>query len=167
MNKRIAVRVSLWLACTALIWFMSSCEEDCIYHHYKSTGKGGWRNQDTLIFDIPITDTTATYCVNLEVRNNLTYKYREVYLMTEVSFLHRSRTTAISSDLICYPLTTKDGEWSGSGWGSILQSSRPLRLIHFKNSGTLHYKVYHKMNTPLLQGIPDIGLKVAKRGATD
>lgn len=162
-NKQVLDGIKGWFVCLLAVFSLSSCQEkECVYHDYRHVNEKGWSAGDTLIFDIPVTDTLSAYQVELDVRNTTSYKYKEIYIMVEMSYGDEPQK-AISSDLICYPLTDPEGIWSGIGWGTILQNSIPFRSVHFAHPGNLRYRIYHKMNDPVLIGIRDVGIKITKK----
>lgn len=160
-NRILYAQASRMLACLFLAGITVSCEQGCIYHHYQPTDSECWSNRDTLFFEIPVTDTLNTYRIDLEMRNHSSYPFREIFLMVEGTYRNEKGESRVT-ELICYPLTDSSGKWLGTGWSNTLQSSHPLKYAHFTRSGTLNYKIYHKMNVPFLTGIQDVGMKVTR-----
>lgn len=161
-NRKTFLYTGCRLVCFWWVFFAFSChEKECIYHEYKPIHEKGWDATDTVFFNIPITDTLSTYSVELDIRNTTLYPYKDVYIMVETGYGNKAQKV-ISSDLICYPLADQKGKWMGTGWGTLLQNSRPLKTLYFTHSGSLTYKIYHKMNDSSLRGIRDVGIKIIR-----
>lgn len=149
----------LWL-CAGML--LPSCQKGTEYHQFRRTDNRNWSKQDTLHFEIPVTDTLFLHQLAVEVRHNVQYPYREILLAIETDFCDsRGRHARPETHLVRYRLTDPQGEWLGEGWGSQLQTAHTLRRLCFPRSGTLHCKIYHRMNAASLPGIEDIGLHLS------
>ncbi|MEI7502126.1 MAG: gliding motility lipoprotein GldH, partial [Paludibacter sp.] len=112
-----------------------------------------------VIFDIPITDTLATYNVYVNIRNIGDYPYQNLWF-----FLNKKSpdSVLIKDSIECY-LADNRGKWLGKGVGSIFEM--PVlyqQKVHFKNAGNYQYKIVHGMRDTILVGINDIGMRVEK-----
>ncbi len=142
---------------------LSSCrDQNCVFHQYRHVHEEGWLAQDTLHFEIPVTDTLSTYALELDLRNTTSYRYKDLYMMVEMEY-GDSVFQPLTADIIRYPLTDETGKWKGSGWGTVLQNSLLLRTFFFAHPGQLRCKIYHKMNDCPLTGIKDVGLKLSRK----
>lgn len=148
-----------------LIWaifislFTVACNQNDVYLKYQTIAPEGWSKDSVFTFDIPITDTTASYNVYVNIRNRGEYPYQNLWL-----FL--SKTTPdkkLGNDTIeCY-LADQKGKWLGSGVGSLY--NMPIlykQNTHFKTAGTYRYQIIQGMRDDLLVGINDIGMRVEK-----
>jgi len=153
MNK------SLWVLCIA--FFAIACTSNDVYFQYQSVAQKGWGKDSLCRFDIPITDTIATYNVYVNVRNRGEYPYQNLWI-----FLNKTTPDSIESkdSIECY-LADQRGKWLGKGLGTILEMPVLYQQnVKFKKAGTYHYKIVHGMRDSVLKGINDIGMRVEKVG---
>lgn len=144
-----------------LMLFVTACDSNTMYHSYLNTPEGGWGKSDTLTFKAPIKDSLATYRVSIEVRNREDYPYSDLYLFVA----HNTQdSTVFITDTIKCTLADKSGKWTGTGVGSLYQSSGDsYTFITPKRSGNLVFKVSHGMRDFDLKGINDIGIKIERK----
>jgi gliding motility-associated lipoprotein GldH len=109
---------------------------------------------------VPITDTTATYNVYVNVRNTSEYPYQNFWFFIEKSF---DTQPTVSKDTVeCY-LAYDNGKWIGNGVGAAFDMPVLIEQnLKFAAAGTYRYKIYQGMREDNLQGIRDIGLRVEK-----
>lgn len=151
-------RFVICLCGASLVPFLSSCEDNCVYHDYQHLTNSNWNSHDTLCFRIPITDSLAIYRLDLEMRHTTEFVYKEALIMLESHYGNQQSKTR----LFCFPIVAEDGRWLGTGWGNTLQLSKSLGEYCFAHRDTLFFRIYHLMNEPQLKGISDVGLKVTK-----
>jgi gliding motility-associated lipoprotein GldH len=138
---------------------MMACNRNDVYFQYANVNPIGWSKDSLYGFDVEITDTISHYNVYVNVRNNGTYPYQNLWV-----FL--SRTTpekVIERDSIEFYLTDKRGKWLGSGLGSV--HHMPVlyqQNVSFHKAGIYHYSLVQGMRDTLLMGINDIGIRVEK-----
>ena len=150
------LKVSILCSATALLCM--GCDSRTVYHSYRNIPAGGWRKSDTLRFAFPVRDTLRSYRITVEVRNEDSYPYRELYL-----FLHRynTRDSAFSvTDTLKCLLTNQEGKWKGTGVGAVYQSGYPFADLPILYTGDYQIGISHGMKDELLPGIDDIGIKV-------
>lgn len=143
-----------------LLFILTACESNTTYHSYLHPSDKGWGKKDTLTFKVPIKDSLDTYSVDVEVRNRADYPYCNLFLFVS----HNTKdSTVFVTDTIEYALADKTGSWTGTGWGSLHQSSSHYTFITPKRKGNIIIKVAHGMREEVLDGISDIGIKITKR----
>ncbi|MDD4970442.1 MAG: gliding motility lipoprotein GldH [Paludibacter sp.] len=150
---------SFWVLFVAI--FAIACTSNDVYFQYQSVAQKGWSKDSLYRFDIPITDTVATYNVYVNVRNRGEYPYQNLWL-----FLNKTTPDSIQSkdSIECY-LADQRGKWLGKGLGSILEMPVLYQQnVRFKKAGTYHYKIVQGMRDSVLKGINDIGMRVEKVG---
>jgi len=147
----------LWAIFISL--FTVACNHDDVYLKYQTIVPEGWSKDSTFTFDIPITDTTASYNVFVNIRNRGEYPYQNLWL-----FL--SKTTPdkklVNDTIECY-LADQKGKWLGSSVGSLYNMPVLYKQnTRFKTAGTYRYQIIQGMRDDLLVGINDIGMRVEK-----
>ncbi|MGI6220166.1 MAG: gliding motility lipoprotein GldH [Bacteroidaceae bacterium] len=140
-----------------------SCERDTVFHRFQRVPEKGWAAGDTLLFEIPVRDSVPDYVFYAEVRHSVRYPFRELFLAIDWTYRSAAGDSPVRHEIVRYPLADERGQWLGTGWGSLRVSAFPLRTLRFVRRGTLRCKVYHLMNGQPLQGIEDVGLRLAKR----
>lgn len=152
------LRNSIWLLLTG--YLIVACNENTVYHSYRSIPSEGWRKSDTLFFNIPVKDSLEHLHLSVEIRNKSNYAYRNLYL----SVSHNLEDSMVwKTDTLLLMLADKEGKWSGTGWGSLFQSTLPIGSVVVQHPGNYTFKIAHRMQDELLKGINDIGVKIEGR----
>lgn len=141
------------------LWLASACMEHTMYHSYHSIPAKGWSKSDTLVFRVTIPDSLKALKLFAEVRNNNKYAYQNLYLVVENNL---QDSTIFETDTLELTLADKEGKWTGTGWGSLFQSSQPLGTAVTQHPGNYTFKVSQGMKDEQLMGISDIGIKVMR-----
>ncbi|GAE85939.1 gliding motility lipoprotein GldH [Bacteroides reticulotermitis] len=141
------------------ICFSTACiEKNTVYHSYQSLSQTGWGKSDTLFFQVMLNDSVPTL-LNLfaEVRNQNSYPYQDLYLFVSQNL----RDSLIwETDTIEIALTDKAGRWKGNEWGSLHQSTVPIRSVIVSHTGKRTIKVAHGMKDFRLSGLNDVGIRI-------
>ena len=141
------------------ILLLSSCDDRRFFEESIKIDNGRWRSDNILPFSVVITDTSTTYNVYLDVRNDISYPFSNLYLFLKT--LHPNGQ--VTRDTIECTLAGYDGKWLGSGSGSV-RFNRFLfqRGMRFRIPGTYLLELEQAMRTEELPGIRDIGLRIDK-----
>lgn len=94
-----------------------ACTSSTSFSEYKSIGADGWHRQLPLKWHPQVTDSTATYSVDLAVRHTSAYKYGN--LAMRVDFI--AADGALTSKQVVLKTTDDNGNWKGSGFGALYQ----------------------------------------------
>jgi len=138
---------------------LSSCDDAVVFESNQSIEGGLWKNNAPLSFEFDIKDTVALNNFYINLRNGEEYPFSNLFLFVEMEFPNGKK----SVDTLECPLAAPNGEWYGSGLGDIYDN----RIIYkerkqFPLEG--HYKVniQQAMRTEAVEGIYDVGFRVAK-----
>lgn len=139
--------------------FIVGCTTRDVYFQYNTVNAKGWSKDSLYVFNVPITDTSATYNVYINLRNSGDYPYQNLWL-----FLSRKspNKTGLKDSIECY-LADQRGKWLGTGLGSIREM--PIlyqQNVKFDQPGTYNYYIVQGMRDSILTGINDIGMRVEK-----
>lgn len=157
---------TLSLFCGVLIFFLLiSCDDGSVYHTYQ-TMPNFWHKDSAVVFKFEERDTLRDYNLFLTLRNDNSYKYSNLFLITEMQFPH-GRTI---SDTLEYIMANPDGSWLGTGFGDLKESKLWYREgVRFSESGTYTFSVRQAMRRNgsvdpivILEGIRDVGLRIEK-----
>jgi gliding motility-associated lipoprotein GldH len=117
---------------------------------------GQWPKADIKQFELDVKDTQAK---NLFVilRNNNYYPFQNIFLMLSV----QQGKNIIRKDTLEFPLAQPNGQWLGTGFGSVKETKYIAypKGISFPKPGKYLITVQHGMRAKALLGIEDVGLK--------
>ena len=145
------------IAVVAVAVVLTACSGRTVYSYFRSTSLTGWEQDSTLVYDVSITDTLATYNVILSVRHTAAYPYQNIWF-----FVDNGLTGG--RDTLEYYLADQRGRWLGNGWGE--RKEMPCLIMqgaHFPHSGTYRFGVQHGMREERLRGVSEVGLMVEKQ----
>ncbi|MDR1370427.1 MAG: gliding motility lipoprotein GldH [Dysgonamonadaceae bacterium] len=135
-------------------------EKNGLYFQYKGIENGKWNQNTSFNFAIEITDTLSYYDIFLEIRNNDSYPFRNLWLFVNL----KTPEGSTRKDTANCELADIFGKWHGKG-GSLYALSLPFEQnVRFHIPGTYLYSIRQGMRTEELEGISDIGLRVVKQG---
>lgn len=152
-------RNNIWLLFLTITFLTTACDKKTVYHSYQSIPTEGWRQSDTLFFNIPVKDSLIRFNLAAEIRNKSNYTYRNLYLVTSHNL---EDSTVWKTDTLLLMLADKEGKWNGTGWGSLFQSELPIGTITIRHPGNYTFKITHGMQDEALKGINDIGVIVER-----
>jgi gliding motility-associated lipoprotein GldH len=150
------IRITVILLSMACIY---SCDRGRIYESAVRIPDSEWYIREHARFEVEITDTVSSCDVLINVRNNVAYKYMELWLFVSSC----SPAGNVRRDTVKIMLADHHGKWLGKGLGDKFDN----RLLFQKNvrfpvSGTYVFEYEHAMRDEPLTGIDDIGLRIEK-----
>lgn len=155
-NRNLCLKGIILLFVASLL---SACDKQTVYHSFQSLPTEGWLREDTLSFDVKVTDSLTYYKLSLEVRNRSNYPYQNLPL----SICYTTADSIPSpTDTIQLILADKEGIWKGDGWGGLYQTAVSAGSVRIGKPGTYLFKVAYTLPDERLQGINDIGIKLKR-----
>lgn len=153
--------VILLFAITTLI----ACDSKQVYDEYK-TIPHPWKRGDLMIFPFKAPDTTNSYNLFLNIRNNNEYEFSNLFLIVSVESSNNYKTI----DTLEYEMTTPRGEWLGTGFSEIKENKLWLKeQFRFTENGNYNLTIEHAIrkngNTrgiAELKGISEVGFRIEK-----
>lgn len=144
------------IACAA-----TACNDHIVYHSYQTLPVEGWKKNDTLFFQIPVTDSVpTTFRLFAEARNKSDFPYRDLYLFINQNLLD---STVWKTDTVTIHIADSTGRWLGSGWSNIYQSETFIKSVRSLHSGNRFIKITSGMKDENLSGLNDIGIRIEKQ----
>lgn len=142
-----------------IVMLSSSCVDRIMYRSYHHFPKERWGKGDTVALNIHIVDSVYSHTkITFLVRNLSSYSYQDF----SATVLHNlPDSTSWKSSRVSFILANKDGQWRGSGWAGLYQSSVSLGEIDAP-PGNYTFKIAHQMQDEQLTGINDIGILVER-----
>ncbi len=143
-----------------------SCNRGLVFSEYSSLNKGTWASQDTISFAFSELDTTANHHLFLNIRNDESYEFSNLFLILQLE----APDGNIVVDTSEYKMALPDGQWLGKGAGSVKENKLWYKEnISFSESGVYTLHIRHAMRRngeveglAMLKGITDVGLQIEK-----
>ncbi len=149
-----------------LIVVLSACNSNIVESKYKSTKNGVWNKDNIIQFSFTAPDTLSRHNIFINLRNDNTFAYSNLFLISELSF--PSGTTI--KDTLEYEMAMPSGEWLGNGKGSVKDNKLWYKEnIVFPESGVYTLQITQAMRkngnvngVVNLEGITDVGFQIEK-----
>lgn len=143
-----------------LLCLMAASVTSCSDHHsgfsrFANIDERGWVYGDSVFIVTSGLDSTLTRDLEIAVRHNNDYAYRNIWL--EISYRNGHHTIIDSVELM---LADEYGRWFGKGFGPSYQMSKRLSH-HFPIADSTKIAVRHIMRVDTLEGIEQVGLTVS------
>ncbi|MDR3251195.1 MAG: gliding motility lipoprotein GldH [Tannerella sp.] len=149
MYKRLLI-TSIVVSC-----FCFSCGNGVVFNKIQPIQNKVWDKQAEYFFTFEINDNSVPYNVFLQLRNNDTYPYRNLWLFCGEQFGDSS--IAVTDTIECM-LADDFGKWKGNGI-TLFQSQFLLKNEYrFPETGQYTISVRQGMRDDKLKGIENIGL---------
>ena len=148
-----------FLIISFILIFISSCDNNRVFEAYKEIPESNWNKDSLVTFDIPVTDTIQNHNLYLNVRNDISYNFSNLWLFIEIN---EPGGTAVT-DTLEVLLADQSGRWLGDGFGGIKNQQIAYKgNVFFPASGEYKIVIQHGMREEPLKGITDIGFRVEK-----
>ncbi|MEA1885816.1 MAG: gliding motility lipoprotein GldH [Bacteroidota bacterium] len=137
-----------------------SCKPGNIYSDSEKIPAYTWNAANIVTFEVPVEDTTSAFDINLIIRTDNSYPYRNLFLFIKTT----SPDKMIIKDTVEYLLADEKGNWYGSGLGDVNDLYVPFKTnVRFPAEGIYSFSIQHGMRDKDLDGVTDIGIQVRKR----
>lgn len=141
------------------IVLFSSCDRTKFYDESLSLENDKWPKDQAISFKINVVDTVGTYRFFINVRNNASYRNKNIYFFLTTEF----PGGGMSRDTINCMLAAKNGEWLGKGTGRYRDNRIPIRSnIRFPRAGIYTLSLNQAMREDVLEGISEAGVRLEK-----
>lgn len=135
-----------------------ACNKSSVFGDYKTIPRAAWHRDSLLVFQIPVTDTTQNHNLFVNVRNDIEYKYSNLWLFIDI--IQPGDSIAVT-DTLEVTLADPAGKWLGKGFGGIKTSETLFRKnVFFPIAGNYEIQIKHGMRGQQLEGITEIGFRV-------
>lgn len=125
--------------------------------HFKTLPDEGWNKEMSLVFTPEYSDSSLTYDIELAVRHNSDYQFSNLSLTVDLI----DSVKNVSRSNIDFELSDGFGNWKGSGFGAIYQSSLVIAQ-GVKPSQVSSIVVWQAMNNcDVVKNVIDIGVIVS------
>ena len=156
---------NIWIALIA-IFSLASCQQGLVKSEYKATDNGFWEKDKQMEFTFSELDSLAQYNMFINVRNDDTFPYNNLFLIAELA----GPDGSIEKDTLEYQMANPDGSWLGQGYGSLKENKLWYKEnIIFASPGVYTLKISHAMRkngsvngVAQLPGITDVGFEIVE-----
>jgi len=151
----------LLIAMIALV----SCDSKHVLDEYK-TIPNTWKRDAIIDFNFKAPDTITTYDLFINVRNNNSYEFSNLFLIVDLTSPSNNKVI----DTLEYEMTTSRGEWLGTGFSEIKENKLWYKeQFHFQEEGEYKLNITHAIRkngatngVVELKGITDVGFRIEK-----
>lgn len=156
-TRKSVLKYSLLSIIAGLMFMLSSCETESYYDYSLPLPEGIWAQDSSLVFNVPIDDTTALYDFFLNLRHRTDYPYANLYLFIRSTM----PDSTVAQDTLELQLAQTNGKWLGSGNGSLRYNHFILRhQLRFAKTGNYQFEVTQGMRQQQLIGIENVGIQL-------
>lgn len=136
-----------------------SCNSGAIFNQTYEIENAKWNTEDTLVFEVNISDTSALYDVYIDISNTLQYSFSNLWMFVKIYPPNGEKTILLQE----FFLADARGEWIGGGWGSSRNNRILFRSsILFPKIGKYVIVLEQGMRTSSLRNIEKVGLSIEK-----
>jgi gliding motility-associated lipoprotein GldH len=143
----------------AFAFAFSACDSNRVYEDYRMIPDYLWNKNQTLHFEVEVTDTIHPHNLYLNVRNTGAYEYSNLWLFIK----EKSPKGELKKDKFECRLAKENGRWLGSGFGTIYDLQIPYQQnVIFPNKGTYRIEIVQGMREDVLKEIVNVGIRIEK-----
>jgi len=143
---------------------VASCSGNLLFSEFQAIDDRGWDKNDVKEFAFTSTDSLRKHNVYINVRNDDTYLFSNLFLITEMTFPGGLKL----KDTLEYTMADPSGKWLGTGVGSIKENKLWYKeKIVFSSPGVYTIRVAQAMRQngeaagiDRLTGITDVGIEI-------
>ncbi len=147
---------------SVLVLFISifACNKGSVFGEYKTIPRAIWHRDSMVVFQIKVSDTLQNHNLFIDVRNDIEYKYSNLWLF--IGIVQPGDSTTVT-DTLEVTLADPTGKWLGNGFGGIKTSETLFKKnVFFPVSGNYEIQIKQGMRGTQLDGITEIGFRMEK-----
>lgn len=149
------------LSSLLLTLLLSACGPEYIYEKSYNISEEGWTYDDTLNFELDITDTVGLYTLYLDIQHTTDYSFQNLYTRIYTAFPTGERLQKEVSLELAY----KAGAWKGDCNKKVCHTKIPIQENAFFNMQGKHIITLEQfMRESPITGIRKIAFKVENTG---
>lgn len=147
----------LFLALAAIAIMFYACGRNQVFDEVTALPAEGWSAQDTIRFNVTISDTSAVYDVYFHIRNKKSYEYSNLWLFVET----KSPNGQVITDTLEVILADDEGQWLGRGIGNVNTLLIPyIARVSFRYRGIYAITITQGMRDKVLSDLLNVGLRI-------
>lgn len=140
-----------------LLPFFVACSDNSIYDESFKVSDELWNIDETIICEVPISDTLSSHNIYIHLRHADGYPYSNLYLFINTQMPGGGQ----SIDTLECILADANGRWLGKGLGDIYDCLIPFKKnVRFPHSGNYTFSIQQAMRRDELPLIMDVGMRI-------
>lgn len=137
--------------------FVSCQNEVTLVDTNQKTNHLKWGYADKVRIPVKVGDTKRAYTFYLNLRHTGDYKYSNIFILIHQIGPDGKKTSERKEFTLALP----DGEWLGTGSGSLYSHQMVFRKdYHFPQKGTYIFEIEQNMRENPLHELSDIGIRI-------
>jgi gliding motility-associated lipoprotein GldH len=133
-----------------------------VYHTYQSLPTKGWRQRDTLTFNLQLPASTTPFRCNIGIRYRDNYPYTNLPLAISLQKKDSLHHTVLQTYVLQLQPADSTGSIQGAGWGGLYELTSPLGKLPVTDAGSYQLNIAYLLSDTLLQGINDVGVHITE-----
>lgn len=159
------IRLILNSLCLAgLLCITASCDKKRVFDEYKGLD-GKWHKDSVASFEFDQTDTVSKYNMFINIRNNNSYPYNNLFLIVQ---MEQPGTQLVKVDTLEYQMANADGTLMGEGFTDVKESKLWYKQnVTFPKRGNYKVSIQQAVRksgqvpgVEELEGVTDVGLRI-------
>jgi gliding motility-associated lipoprotein GldH len=135
-----------------------SCGE-VLFQDSETIPNKNWEIGSNISFDVEVKDTMTGYDFYIDLRNEGSYPYANIYMFVNTTF----PSGKSAKDTVECILADRTGRWLGKGLGDVIDNHILFKEnIRFPNTGTYSFEFEQGMRNEALPEILDVGISIEK-----
>ncbi len=143
-----------------------ACDADRVYDSYVSLSSESWKKDDAVSFSFAVKDTLEQRNLFINIRNNNSYAFSNLFLITELNFPDGNKIV----DTLEYEMADASGRFLGTGFTEIKENKLFYKEnVVFPISGDYTVSIAQSMRKngevdgiSALEGITEVGFRIEK-----
>ncbi|MGQ2983586.1 gliding motility lipoprotein GldH [Flavobacterium sp.] len=156
------IKISLSLLGAALL--LCSCDKGRVFDEYKAMD-GRWNKDSIVSFSFEQKDTTARYNAFVNIRNNNSYPYNNLFLIVQ---MQEPGTKIVKVDTLEYQMANPDGALLGEGFSDVKESKLVYKkAMQFPKPGKYIVSIQQAVRkggevpgVQELEGVTEVGFRI-------
>lgn len=150
---------SLLIIFLPLLAIIQGCDDGALFQDSQEISGGSWDRSEWVDFEFEMTDHEARYDMFLDVRNDNSYAYSNLYVFFHLDFPNGKQRL----DTVECILADPTGKWYGSGLGDVYDNRiRIIKGFSLPMDGEYKIRIEQGMREESLEGILDVGFRLAQ-----
>jgi len=146
--------------CVLILSGLGACKDQPLIDQNETISERRWFREQEAEFVVKVDDPSTTYDLFLNIRNSIDFQFSDLYLQIQQKNPDSSRIQYT----VKIEMTNGEGMWVGKGSGSIYsQQVRFLKKYQFPDSGIYIFKIKQNMRANPVEGIHDVGIRIAEQ----
>ncbi len=142
---------------------IQSCMHSNVFEKNIAIPSNTWKADFKPVYVFDITDTNATYMMDLTMRHTDAYPFSNIWLNVKTTQPGEQQPTSVKVEI---PLAQADGKWLGRGMNEIWEHRMPLtrngQAIRFPKKGTYKIQLEQIMRVNPLPEVMSVGVRLEK-----